>query len=368
MPMMAKFNVRNPRVWIPGLVVLLLVGLVVLRVIQARADRPEQQTVEQIRAARGVPVSVATVVREPLDAWRQYSGTVSGASEAVVRARTGDQIADVAVTVGDRVRAGQVLVRQAGEGTQARVRQATAAMNQARRTVDRLRPLHEAGAISDQEWEQVLTQLELASADLAAARDVLLLTSPLAGTVTEVVARPGMIPSAGDPLVRVADLSRLVVYLRISASEAAEIQEGQPARLADSGANNGDVGVATGRVQRVALQADPATRMVEVEVAFPPTPGLIPGTLATVYVGIATRDQAVQVPRAAVRGGTVWVVDEAGRARLRSVRTGLEGNAMIEIMAGLDPGDQVVVEGGALLSEGALVRIINGGGGASDDV
>jgi membrane fusion protein, multidrug efflux system len=367
MPMMAKVNVRNPRVWIPGLVVLLLVGLVVLRVVQARADRPEQRTVEQIRADRGVPVSVSTVIQEPLDAWRQYSGTVSGASEAVVRARTGDQIADVAVTVGDGVRAGQVLVRQAGEGTEARVRQATAARNQARRTVDRLRPLHEAGAISDQEWEQALTQLELASADLAAARDILLLTSPLAGTVTEVVARPGMIPSAGDPLVRVADLSRLVVYLRISASEAAEIQEGQPARLAERG-SLGNAAVATGRVQRVALQADPATRMVEVEVAFPPTPGLIPGTLATVSVGVASRDQAVQVPRAAVRGGTVWLVDDEGRARLRSIRTGLEGGAMIEIVAGLDPGDQVVVDGGALLSEGALVRIINGSAGGSEDV
>jgi multidrug efflux pump subunit AcrA (membrane-fusion protein) len=76
----------------------------------------------------------------------------------------------------------------------------------------------------------VLTQLELATADVAAARDVLTLTSPLAGTVTEVIARPGMIPSSGDPLVRVADLSQLVVYLRVSASEAAEIREGQPAR------------------------------------------------------------------------------------------------------------------------------------------
>jgi membrane fusion protein, multidrug efflux system len=367
MPMMAKVDVRNPRVWIPGLVVLLLVGLVVLRVVQARAEGPEQRTVDQIRADRGVPVSVATVIQEPLDAWRQYSGTVSGVSEAVVRARTGDQIADVAVTVGDGVRVGQVLVRQAGEGTEARVRQATAALNQARRTVDRLRPLHEAGAISDQEWEQALTQLELASADLAAARDILLLTSPLAGTVTEVVARAGMIPSAGDPLVRVADLSRLVVYLRISASEAAEIQEGQPARLAERG-SLGNAAVATGRVQRVALQADPATRMVEVEVAFPPTPGLIPGTLATVSVGVASRDQAVQVPRAAVRGGTVWLVDDEGRARLRSIRTGLEGGAMIEIVAGLDPGDQVVVDGGALLSEGALVRIINGSAGGGDDV
>jgi RND family efflux transporter MFP subunit len=224
----------------------------------------------------------------------------------VVRARTGDQIAAVTVTVGDRVRTGQVLVRQAGEATEARARQAQAARTQAQRTVERLRPLHQAGAISDQEWEQALTQLELASADLAAARDALTLVSPLNGTVTEVIARPGMVPSSGDPLVRVADLSRLVVYLRVGAADAAEMTEGQPAQFGNTAVE--------GRVQRIALQADPATRLVEVEVAFPPTAGLIPGTLATVRIGVASREQAVQVPRAAVRDGAVWVVDAEGRA------------------------------------------------------
>jgi multidrug resistance efflux pump len=84
-----------------------------------------------------------------------------------------------------------VLVRQAGETSAARVRQAEAARSQAQRTVERLRPLHGAGAICDQEWDQALTQLELATTDVVTARDVLTLTSPLSGTVTEVMARPG---------------------------------------------------------------------------------------------------------------------------------------------------------------------------------
>src|SRR5690606_26647587 len=193
-----------------------------------------------------------------------------------------------------------------------------------------MRPLREAGAISEQEWEGVLTQLELASADLAAARDMLVLTSPLAGTVTEVIARPGMIPSPGDPLVRVADLSRFVVSLRVSAAEAAEIREGQPARLA-----NGEVG----RVRRLALQADPVTRLVEVEVEFPPTAGLVPGTLATVEIQAAARESAVWVPRAAVRDGGVWKVDAEGLARRAPVRTGLEARDQIEILDGVAPGD-----------------------------
>lgn len=343
-------DIRRPRVWIPTLIGVVFVLLVVIRVVQARTPEEPVATVEQIRAEQGVPVTVAAATAGELSVWREFNGTVSGAQEAVVRARTGDQVASVPAQVGQRVGRGQVLVQQSGEGTAARVRQAEAARRQAASTVERLRPLHQAGAISDQEWEQAQTQLELATADVVAARDMLSLTSPLAGTVTEVIARPGMIPSAGDPLVRVADLSRLVVYLRVSASEAAEIRQGQPARL------NG--AAVTGVVRRIALQADPATRLVEVEIEFPPTSGLIPGTLATVQVQVASVPDAVTVPRAAVRDNGVWLVGQDGRVTRRPVETGVQTRESTEIRSGVQSGDRVVVEGGALLSEGAQVRIV----------
>jgi membrane fusion protein, multidrug efflux system len=117
-----------------------------------------------------------------------------------------------------------------------------------------------------------------------------------------------------------------------------------------------------GQVDRVALQADPATRLVEVEVGFPPGTGLIPGTLATVRIETASRASAVQVPRSAVRDSYVWIVTDDGRAARREVQTGIRGTEVIEIVGGLEPGERVVVEGGALLSEGAVVRVVNEGG------
>jgi RND family efflux transporter MFP subunit len=342
---------RRPRVWIPVALGLGLVLLVVYRVIQASTPADAVPTVEQIRAEQGVPVSVADAEAGPLDVWREFNGTVSGAQEGIVRARSGDQVAAVPVQVGQRVGRGQVLVRLSGEGAGARVRQAEAARRQAASTVARLRPLHEAGAISDLEWEQAQTQLELATADVVAARDILSLTSPLAGTVTEVLARPGMIPSSGDPLVRVADLSQLVVYLRVSATEAAEIREGRPARATTFGA--------TGSVRRIALQADPETRLVEVQVGFPPAVGLIPGTLATVEIQVASRENTITVPRVAVRDGHVWVAGEDGRATWRPVQIGVQTHDRAEIISGMTAGERVVVDGGALLSEGARVRIVD---------
>jgi membrane fusion protein, multidrug efflux system len=348
-------DIRRPRVWVPAVLGAALVLLIVIRVVQGLTPEEAAPTVEQIRAEQGITVTAASVEEGELTVWREFNGTVSGAQEAVVRARSGDQVTSVPVTVGTRVSRGQVLVQQSGEGTAARVRQAEAARRQAASTVERLRPLHAAGAISEQEWEQALTHLELATADVVAARDILSLTSPLAGTVTEVIARPGMIPSAGDPLVRVADLSRLVVYLRVAAAEAAEIRQGQRARL--------DGGAAAGQVRRIALQADPESRLVEVEVSFPPTAGLIPGTLATVLVEVAQAERAVQVPRAAVRDGQVWLIGDDGRVTRRAVQVGLQSRDRVQIVTGLEPGERVVVEGGGLLSEGALVRIVDAGQG-----
>jgi membrane fusion protein, multidrug efflux system len=337
------------RLWLPLVVLCALVALAVVRVMQATAEREPVQTVEQIRQERGVPVAVAAVEQGALEVWRELSGTVSGVQESVVRARSGDRIVSVPVTVGQRVRRGQVLVEQAGETSEARARQAETARRQAERYVDRMRPLHEAGAISDQEWETATTQLELAEADLAAARDPLVLTSPLAGVVTNVPARPGMIPDSGDPLVRIADLSRFVVYLRASAAQAEELRQGQLARLATRAIE--------GRVRRVALQADPETRLVEVEVEFPADARLILGTLARVEVQVAGRRDALSIPRDAVRDGTAWVVGDDRRATRRTLTLGLETRDRVEVLDGLAPGERVVIEGASRLSDGALVRL-----------
>jgi multidrug efflux pump subunit AcrA (membrane-fusion protein) len=117
-------DMRRPSVWIPAVIGLALVLLVILRIVQASAPGDPTPTVEQIRSTQGVPVTVAAAEDGSVEVWREFNGTVSGAQEAVVRARSGDQVVSVGAQVGQRVSRGAVLVRQAGEGTAARVRQA----------------------------------------------------------------------------------------------------------------------------------------------------------------------------------------------------------------------------------------------------
>jgi RND family efflux transporter MFP subunit len=347
-----------------GVIALGLAAVVVARVIQASNPPEPTQDVEEIREDAGMPVEVMEVVPTSLEARRSFTGPVRGIRSATVRARTGDEILEIPATVGRRVAQGDVVVRQSSQGSMASVRQAQAAFEQAQRNVDRLRPLHQKGAVSEQDWDNAQTALRVAEANLEAARKSVVLTSPIDGIVTDILVTPGTFPATGDPLVRISDLSQVQVLLQVSPDQRRELSMGQTAYL--------EGGSTPGRITRIALQADPQSRLVEVEVTFPggaartlagqeaQGAAVLPGTLANVEVVVGTRDAALLVPPVALHDGSVWVVDHQDQAHRRPVETGLRATDQIEIVEGLSPGDRVVTAGASLLSEGTRVRIVGG--------
>jgi RND family efflux transporter MFP subunit len=323
--------------------------------VQASRGAPEAPEVDEIRARTGIPVEVTTVGEGELVVRREFTGALRGIRSATIRARTGDEIIDIPVRVGQRVRTGAVVIRQSSEGSLASVSQAAAAHEQAERNVERLRPLHERGAISDQDWDNAVTALRVAEANLQAARRSVDLESPIDGFVTDLLVNRGTMPEPGDPLARVSDLSRLQVLLQVSVEQAEELSVGQPASVPAHGLE--------GAVSRVAMQADPVSRLLEVELTFPNRDagaGAVPGALVTARVEVGRREAAVLVPRAAVSDGVAWVVDTTGVAHRREVATGLEGDGRVEIREGLAPGERVVVAGASLLSDGAQTRVVGG--------
>lgn len=343
---------------------LTLVAVVVLRIFQATAETEVDPDVDEIRQTTGIPVEVVRAEVGPLVVRRQFTGALRGIRSATVRARTGDEIIEIPVRVGQRVREGEVLVRQSSLGSAAAVRQAEAAWEQANRRVERLRPLKAEGAVSDQDWDDAVTALAVAEANLASARRAVVLTTPIRGVVTDILQTQGTFPETGDPLVRVSDLSRLQVTFQISTRQARELALEQRAVLPDFGL--------VGQVSRVALQADPESRLLEVELTFPGTaeaassPELVPGSLVTAEVVVGSRDTALLVPQIAAREAAVWVIDDEAIAHRRPVVLGLSGDGMIEVVDGLSAGELVVVTGASLLSEGAKARIV-GGPGAPDE-
>jgi len=93
---------------------------------------------------------------------------------------------------------------------------------------------------------------------------------------------------------------------------------------------------------------------------FPGAAPLLPGALTTVEVLVAQKESTLSVPSVALVQGGVWVVDAAGLAHLVSVELGSRARNQVEILSGLQSGDQVVVAGASLLSDGVQTRIVGG--------
>ena len=340
-----------------GVVALALVAVVVIRVIQGSADIEPAPDVAEIRQQTGIPVEVIQAHIGALVVRREYTGTLRGIRSATIRARTGDEIIDIPVSVGQRVGTGDELIRQSSQGSMSSVHQAEAAREQASRMVERLRPLREEGAISEQDWDDAVTGLAVAEANLAVARRSIVLTSPIDGIVTDILETRGTVPSSGDPLVRVSDLSQLQVLLQVSAGQARELALRQEAEVPEHNL--------TGRITRIAMQANPETRLLEVELTFPGVRSrseqmAVPGSLVRTRIVVGRRETALMVPRVAVREGMLWVVDPEGLAHQRSITVGLAGDEGVEILDGVEAGEQVVVAGASLLSDGAQTRIVGG--------
>jgi RND family efflux transporter MFP subunit len=346
---------RKKTPWVVGILGLVAIAGAVARLLLISGDPEIPPTVEELRGLEGIPVVVEAAVRGDLEVWRSFSGTVTGERESILRAKNDDEIREVRARVGQRVQAGELLVRQGSRATDARVRQVQAALDQVERLVARLQPLWEAGALSDQEWEEANTQLALARADRDAIGDLQNGRAPIRGIVTEVPARVGQIPAQGQPLVRIVDDAAFRIPLRLSPEQAREIIEGQIVRTVS------EPEVAEGRVDRISIQADLRSRLVEVDALFPAaTAGsLRPGSFVSVQIQVDQVEDALLIPRTALRPEGVWILNGEGRAQLRSVTTGVSGDRQIEITSGLVAGDQVITEGASLLSENARVRVVN---------
>ena len=115
----------------------------------------------------------------------------------------------------------------------------------------------------------------------------------------------------------------------------------------------------TARVSEIAPAADPVNRTLQVKLDLPATPGLRSGQFGRLEVPLAETD-TIQVPASAVvqRGQMemVFVVKDS-KAHLRFVKTGKRSDDKVELLSGVSPGEQIVIEGADQLVDGQPVEV-----------
>lgn len=171
-------------------------------------------------------------------------------------------------------------------------------------------------------------------------RDLMTLRSPVDGVVSAVFVNPGDLISAGEPVATIIADSR-IVEAKISEENFSGLKLGQhvTVRFLSYGATQ-----YTGRIEKILPAADPLTQRYMVHLALDIDPKLlVPGITGEVNIVIDSRDDAIVIPRRALLGRNAFVVKD-GRVQVRTVEVGFVSLNDVEIIRGVDVGDQVVVE------------------------
>lgn len=336
-------------------------------------------------------VTVAPVARGT--AVRAVPGVVRIAAERTmeVRAETDGRVLLNQVEVGDRVEAGDVLLRLDDSEllrALARVRldlEAEEALREvgsllrydieeARDDLARKEELHDKGQFSRRDLDlqrRRLARLE-DEAKLEEIRDRQRLQglrseldrledevsrttirAPGAGHVVEVFAHAGDLVGPRVPMARLLSEERLI-EATLSEENFAGVRAGQPAkvRFLSYGSQ-----LFPAEVAKVLPAADPETQRYAVHLDVDMVQEMmVPGLTGEVSIVLGEREDSLIIPRRALVGREVFVVRE-GRVEVQQVQTGFVSLNHVEILSGLEEGDQVAVENLDRLRDGDWVRV-----------
>ena len=342
-------------------------------------------------------VELGTVTRASINAEITVVGNLIGEATVAVAPRAAGRLQEVYVKLGDRVNRGQRIatiedfelqeqVKQqeaAQQVSQATIRQREADLALAKTNVERSRSLFERQLLPKQtlddneaRYQSALAALDLARAQNAQSKARLdelqinlantIITSPVNGFVSRRAVDPGAFVSQNAPVVDVVDITRVRLVANVVERDLKELQAGDTTKV-QVDAYPGET--FTGRIARVSPVLDPATRTAPIEVEIPnPDYRLKPGMYARVSITTDTTKDALVVPAAAIadlggRRGVFQVLNDS--AVFRTVQVGAELPDMVELLAGVEEGEQVITTGARALRDGDRV-VVAGGDGPSD--
>lgn len=337
------------------------------------------------------PVKVAEVKPGTITQKVTLAAKITPAMEVNVFPKISGKVASVPVEMGDRVKAGQLLVQldttdialqvqqaeAALEVALAGQRSARAALENARANLARTEELFRQGVASQRDLDNARlafdqasagvadAQVKQAEAALASARQQLAnssITSPIAGWVSSRRIDPGEMASPTNPLLTIVDISSVFAECNVPESEVGRLKLGQkvPVKIPAVQAEPLE-----GELVNLAPAADQQSKAFAARIKLANPDGQIkPGMFAEVELSTLTRENVLVIPKEALvekSGQLVVLVVKEGRAVETPVRTGISDGLQVEILEGLNAGDQVIVAGQNIVQNNARVEIVPSG-------
>jgi multidrug efflux pump subunit AcrA (membrane-fusion protein) len=209
-------------------------------------------------------------------------------------------------------------------------------------------------ALAEAQVRQAKASLDLTQAQLAN----LIIISPMNGEVTKRFVDPGTMAKDTTPILTLMDLSEVKMVVNVIEKEFVHLQKGQPVKITVT-AFPGQI--FQGRIAIITPALELQSRTAEIQISIP-NPGYIlnPGMFGRVEILLRSTPQATLVPIQALITAEdkdfVYLLKD-GKAYRRPVQKGAVKDTLVEIIRGVNPGDQVVTAGQEFLQDEMPVRL-----------
>ena len=323
------------------------------------------------------PEAVTTVLARE-EQWRSglsAIGTVAPVQGVTVSADLPGIVERIAFESGDAVKQGDVLVELDTRQERAQLAAAQAERVLAGRIVKRMQAMWDQGVISRTDYDRATAEDEATAArvgEIRAAIERKTIRAPFTGILGIRQVNLGQYLSAGTAVVQLQALDPIYVNFSVPQQQAAAVQIGLPVHIT-SGATATSAGAGfEGRVTAVDSIVDAQTRNLSVQATFAnPERHLRPGMFVQAEVNLDASSAAIALPRSAISyapyGDSIYVVEELRDAKgqtyrgvqQRFVKLGEARGDQIAVLAGVEPGDEVVTSGVFKLRNGAAVLVDN---------
>ncbi len=317
----------------------------------------ESKNIDQIHKEQGIPVGVIEVKPGNLSRDLAYNATLSGIQETTAKAMLSDVITAINAKVGDRVSKDQTIVTYPANSPTAQYNQAQSAYQNANATYQRMQRLFEQGAISKQDLDNMETGYKVAKANLEASGKMIRITSPIDGVITAMHVNVSEMTFPGQDLFTVSQTHRIKALIWVPESDIQAIKRGSKASIKINDQ------VISGSVTQIALAMDQQNKAFRVEAEFAnPAGWLKPGTTVQLKINVRNIADAIIIARQYItwenNNAYVWIMENSKASR-REIVLGETNQMEYQVLSGLIEGDKLIIHGINMLTEDALVRIID---------
>ncbi|MGM0422967.1 MAG: efflux RND transporter periplasmic adaptor subunit [Pseudomonadota bacterium] len=291
-------------------------------------------------------------------------GTLRANESITVTSSVADLVTEINFDDGQRVEKGDILLELASGEEKAQLQEQQSTLNEAKRQIERLEPLVSQGAASqsllDERQREYQTALARVNAIKARLNDYII-TAPFSGIVGLRYISTGALLQPGNPITTLDDDSVMKLDFSVPSVYLSALKIDLPITARTKSYPDREF---DGVIASIGSQVDPVTRSVQVRALIPNNKHILkPGLLMNIDL-FKDQRQALIIPEEALlsEGESTYVFviqkdEDEATVEKRPIKTGTRRPGTVEVLSGLETGDQIVTHGTHKLQDDSTVKI-----------